>query len=55
MKELTVKETEDQEESDRNNYRYTFNVDHLDCENRGGREHHGCDGESCQMSWSMIQ
>ena len=39
MIDFTIKETEDQEEPDRENYRPMLNVDHLDSDKGRCREH----------------
>ena len=46
--ERTIEETEKQEECDRDNYRQTLNVDNLDRNKCGSREHNGCDGKASQ-------
>ena len=47
--ERTVKETENQEECDRNNCWPMLDVSHLDSNKRCSREHHCCDGKAGQV------
>lgn len=44
--DLTIEETKGQEECSRDNDRQVFDVDHLDCDESGRREHHCCDSKA---------